>query len=203
MIDISDASIARSHDSGAHQLHRELLRRMTILYLVSFIGGLLLAVRVMIYGVERPREKNPSGERSFRLSPALIVAFSVVFGAVGYILTQRAVMTTASRASLAAGLGAVASVAAARLVKRWWQVTPEHDIDDERYVLQGHLARVTKLIRAGVDGEVAFEYADSRRVLRARGLDDGVIAVGTDVVIERIEDDLAYVEAWVEVEKRL
>lgn len=176
---------------------------MTILYLVSFIGGLLLAVRVMIYGVERPREKNPSGERSFRLSPAITVAFSVVFGASGYILTQRSLLTTGSRAAFAAGLGALASIAAARLVKRWWQVTPEHDIDDERYVLQGHLARVTKPIQSGVDGEVAFEYADDRRVLRARSLDEGALPVGTDVVIERIEDDLAYVEAWIEVEKRL
>jgi acyl-CoA synthetase (AMP-forming)/AMP-acid ligase II len=30
---------------------------MTILFLASFIGGLLLAVRVMIVGVERPREE--------------------------------------------------------------------------------------------------------------------------------------------------
>jgi hypothetical protein len=34
-------------------------------------------------------------------------------------------------------------------------------------------------------------------------LDEGPIATGTDVVIERIEDDLAFVEAWAEVEKRL
>jgi membrane protein implicated in regulation of membrane protease activity len=174
-----------------------------ILYLVSFIGGLLLAVRVMIYGVERPREKNPSGERSFRLSPALIVAFSIVFGAIGYITTQRALLTTTTRAALAVVLGALAAAATARLVKRWWSVTPEHDVDDERYVLQGHLARVTKPIQSGVDGEVAFEYADHRRVLRARSLDEGALPVGTDVVIERIADDLAYVEAWVEVEKRL
>ena len=176
---------------------------MTILYLVSFIGGLLLAVRVMIYGVERPREKSPLGERSFRLSPALIVAFSVVFGATGYIMTQRALLTNDARAALAAGLGVIAATAAARLVKRWWKVTPEHDIDDERYVLQGHLARVTKPIQSGVDGEVAFEYAEDRRVLRARSLDAGALPVGTDVVIERIEDDLAYVEAWGEVAKRL
>jgi hypothetical protein len=40
-------------------------------------------------------------------------------------------------------------------------------------------------------------------VVRARGLDERALAIGTDVVIERIEDDLAYVEAWAEVEKRL
>ena len=176
---------------------------MTALFLVCFIGGLLLAVRVMIYGVERPRDTNPSGERSFRLSPPLIVGFSVVFGATGYALTSGNVGGFRSRVVIAAGLGALAALVAARLVRRWWTVTPEHDIDDERYVLQGHLARVTKPIRAGVEGEVSFEFANDHRVLRARSLDEAALAVGTDVVIERIEDDLAYVESWAEVEKRL
>ena len=49
----------------------------------QFIAGLLLAVRVMMYGVERPREDNPAGERSFRLSPAIIVVFLIAFGAIG------------------------------------------------------------------------------------------------------------------------
>jgi membrane protein implicated in regulation of membrane protease activity len=97
----------------------------------------------------------------------------------------------------------LAAAVAARLVRRWWTVTPEHDVDDERYVLQGHLARVTKPIDVGVEGEVTFEFANDHRVVRARGLDERALAIGTDVVIERIEDDLAYVEAWAEVEKRL
>jgi len=176
---------------------------MTALFLVCFIGGLLLAVRVMIYGVERPRETNPSGERSFRLSPPMIVSFSVVFGATGYALTSGNIGGVSSRLAVAAGLGILAAVTAAWLVRRWWTVTPEHDVDDERYVLQGHLARVTKPIRAGVEGEVSFDFANDHRVLRARSLDEGAISVGTDVVIERIEDDLAYVESWAEVEKRL
>jgi membrane protein implicated in regulation of membrane protease activity len=173
---------------------------MTVLFLASFIGGLLLAVRIMISGVERPRELNPSGERSFQLSPALIATFSVVFGAAGYALRT---LGPAERVSVAAGLGVVAAIIAARLVRRWWTVTPEHDVEDERYVLQGHLARVTKPIQSGVEGEVSFEFANDRRVLRARSLDDGALATGTDVVIERIENDLAFVEAWAEVEKRL
>jgi hypothetical protein len=173
---------------------------MTVLFLACFIGGLLLAVRIMIYGVERPRDSNPSGERSFRLSPALIATFSIVFGATGYALARLGPMR---RVSIATGLGALAAIVAARLVRKWWTVTPEHDVDDERYVLQGHLARVTKPIRAGVEGEVSFEFANDRRVLRARSLDDAALAAGTDVVIERIENDLAFVEAWAEVEKRL
>ena len=55
----------------------------------------------------------------------------------------------------------------------------------------------------GVDGEVAFDIEGDHRVLRARSFDDGALAAGTEVVIERIENDVAYVEAWMEVEKRL
>jgi len=176
---------------------------MTVLFLACFIAGLLLAVRIMIYGVERPREAHPSGERSFRLSPALVATSSVVFGAAGYALTKGGVGGMALRVVLAAALGLLAAGVAARLVRRWWMVTPEHDVDDERYILQGHLARVTKPIQLGVEGEVSFEFANDHRVLRARNLDSEALAIGTDVVIERIEGDLAYVESWAEVEKRL
>jgi membrane protein implicated in regulation of membrane protease activity len=107
------------------------------------------------------------------------------------------------RAVIAGGLGLALSFIAARLVRRWWTVTPEHDVDDERYILQGHLARVTKPIREGVDGEVEFDIGVEHRVLAARSFDDGALPAGTEVVIERIENDIAYVEAWMEVEKRL
>jgi membrane protein implicated in regulation of membrane protease activity len=175
---------------------------MTILFLASFILGLLLAVRVMMYGVERPRAEHPEGERSFRLSPAIIVSFSIVFGAAGYVLTRHAVSTGVLLA-VPIGLGILVSIVTARLVRKWWVVTPEHDIDDVRYVLQGHVARVTKPIRADVDGEVTYELEGARHVVRARSFDDAALSVGTEVVIERIEDDVAYVEPWMEVEKRL
>jgi hypothetical protein len=176
---------------------------MKVLYLAVFIGGLLLAVRIMIAGVERPRDASPRGERSFRLSPPVLVAFSIVFGVVGYVFTQRQFGTTDTRALIAVVLGGAASGMAARLVRRWWKVVPEHDVDDERYVLQGQVARVTKPIRGDVEGEVTFEFGNERRSVRARDLDGGSIMADTEVVIERIEDDVAYVESWHEVEKRL
>jgi hypothetical protein len=176
---------------------------MTILFLASFIGGLLLAVRIMIAGVERPRADHPSGERSFRLSPPMLSALATVFGITGYILSRRQLGTVVTQIAWAAVLGGLASFATARLVRDWWKVTPEHETDDERFVLQGHIARVTKAIGSDVEGEVAFEVGDERHVLRARGLDATALATGADVVIERIEDEIAYVESWAEVEKRL
>jgi hypothetical protein len=174
---------------------------MTGVYLLAFIVGLMLAVRIMIRGVERPAASHPLRERSFRLSPAVLSAFGMLFGLTGYLLRARLSGVGLFASSVA--LGSIAALAAARLVTRWWAVVPEHDVDDERYVLQGHIARVTKSIRPEVDGEVAFEVEGERHVLRARGIDHGSLDVETEVVIERIEDDLAFVEPWAEVEKRL
>ena len=175
---------------------------MTLLFLVSLIAGLLLGVRIMLFGVERTREFGAEGERSFRLSPPLVTAFLVVFGIAGYVMHRGGVapMTTVAAA---AGLGLVVAYVTGRAVKRWWLVTPEHDVDDERYVLQGHLARVTRSIEGDAEGEVAFEVGSSRRVVRARSIDEHPVPEGTEVVIERIEGDVAYVESWAEVEKRL
>jgi hypothetical protein len=176
---------------------------MNILYLASFIGGLLLAVRIMIAGVERSRDEHPEGERSFRLSPPIVAAFATVFGLTGYVLGRRQVGGLVTQAVVAGVLGAIAAIVAARLVRDWWKVTPEHETDDERYILQGHPARVTRPIRADVEGEVTFDVGNTHHVLRARGIDDTALAAGADVIIERIEDEIAYVESWVEVEKRL
>ena len=176
---------------------------MTVVYLAAFIAGMLLAVRVMMYGVERSVAENPAGERSFRRSPALIVSFTTVFGILGYVLTRLDAGSVATRLGISVVAGLVAALLAAYFVSKWWKVTPEHDVDDERYVLQGHIARVTKPIRADVDGEVAYELGNTRHVVKARSHDEAALAVGTEVVIERIEGDVAYVEAWMEVEKRL
>ena len=176
---------------------------MNIVYLASFIGGLLLAVRVMIYGVERPQEENPDGERSFRLSPATAATWTVAFGATGYLLTRLSTLGAAASFVVAVVVGTIVALATAHLVKRWWTTTPASDVDDERYILQGHIARVTKAIQPDVEGEVAYEIGNRRHVLKARSFDDSALPAGTDVVIERIEGDVAYVEAWMEVEKRL
>ncbi|MEO7083867.1 MAG: NfeD family protein [Gemmatimonadaceae bacterium] len=176
---------------------------MSVFYLAAFVVGLLLGIRIMLYGVERPRENNPTGERSFSGTPAILCAFSIVFGALGYGLTHGAVGSDTTRGVIATVSGLVAAFTTARLVSKWWKVTPEHDVDDERYVLQGHVGRVTKPIRADVDGEVTFEIGTEARMMRARSFDESAMSAGTEVVIERVEGDVAYVEAWRDVEKRL
>ena len=171
-----------------------------------FVGlvflGVIAAVRVMLYGVERQRSTGDGAPRSFSSLPALIATFCLVAGIVGYA-ALRFGLRPASVWLAALGIGAVAAYGASRIIAAWWTVVPEHDVDDERYILQGSLGRVVAAIAGNAPGKVSLESSGHKEVLPARAIDDQSMAVGTEVVIERIEDGVAYVEDWATVEKRL
>jgi membrane protein implicated in regulation of membrane protease activity len=131
----------------------------------------------------------------------VVAGFTIVFGIVGYFVARAVSVTSALL--IAAGSSVVAALIVRWLVAKSASMEPEHDIDDERYVLQGHIARVVAAIDAGQEGEISFDVAKSTRTLRARSIDDKPLAAGTEVVIERIEGSLAYVEPWLQVERRL
>ncbi len=175
---------------------------MMAVFVGAFFVGLVIAVRIMLLGVERLGEIGYTQIRSFRMSPPVIGAFAIIFGLAGYVL-ERAGVAPGYALVAAIALAVVASQITVRLVKGSWAKTPDRDVEDERYELQGHLARVTAPIADHGDGEVTFEVGPVLRVVRARNIDAGPVASGTDVVIERIEDDVAYVEAWEQVEKRI
>jgi len=78
---------------------------------------------------------------------------------------------------------------------------PRVEFDPE--VLTGHIARVTAAISAAAAGAVAYTLEGKRHVVAAVSLDGGPIQAGVDVVIERIENGLAFVERWEVVEGRI
>jgi membrane protein implicated in regulation of membrane protease activity len=175
---------------------------MTVVYIGAFIGGLLIAVGIMLFGIERrPRDNSSPTASSARQWLPLVAAFAIGFGVAGYSLSKILPGFGALVAGLVVGLAV--AVLTAWLVAKSASMPVEHDVDDERYVLQGHVARVVASIQAGREGQISFEYGDEHRTLRARSLDDTSVDVGTEVVIERIEGDLAYVEPWLQVEQRL
>ena len=174
---------------------------MTAVYLGAFILGLLIGVAIMLFGIERPSRSAASSQSTSRPWLPLVGAFAVGFGVAGYSLSS--VMSAGGTliAALVVGLGAF-------LLTRWLvaksaSMTVAHDIDDERYVLQGHVARVVSSINAGREGRITFDVGAEHRTLRARSLDDASVDEGTEVIIERIEGDLAFVEPWIQVEQRL
>jgi len=175
---------------------------MIAIYLGAFILGLLIAVAIMLFGIERRSASTAHSSKStIRSSLPLLSAFAVGFGVGGYSLSR---VMSASGALLAAlAIGIAVGLLTRWLVAKSASMQVEHDVDDERYVLQGHVARVVSSINAGSEGRISFDVGTEQRTLRARSLDDTFVDEGTEVIIERIEGDLAYVESWSQVEQRL
>ena len=89
------------------------------------------------------------------------------------------------------------------IIAGWAVPSAARDVPDERYLLQGHLARVTRPIEGSQGGEIAFEVEGRRQMATAASLDGTSIAVDADVVIERVENGVAYVERWTTIAKQL
>lgn len=175
---------------------------MTYLFLAAFIAGLLLGVRVMFFGAERRRQLSADGLPLRRSEPA-IIGFLLMFGIAGYLLIRRGAVSTALGTVIAALLGLVWAVLVTRLAVATARVQPEHDPDDPRFALQGYVAIVASAIPSDGEGTITFSEAGAQRTTRARTIDGSAIAEGEEVCIERLEDDVAFVELWAIVEQRL
>lgn len=175
---------------------------MSAVYLVAFIAGLLLAVRIMFFGAERRRARSIDGMPLRRSEPA-ISAFLVMFGVAGYLLTRPGRLPAAGGAGAALVLGALWAAFVTRLAIATARVQPEHDPDDPRFVLQGHVAVVLVDIPPEGAGTIVLGEAEGRRSLAARAIDGHAIGAGLEVCIERVEDGVAFVEPWTLVEARL
>jgi hypothetical protein len=181
---------------------------MYAIYLASFLLGLLLAVRAMLVGVERdvtaaPAPVLPPGEPRTSLPLPLFAAFATVFGVSGYLLARYSPLGVVAQVAIAALFGALFAVAMATLVLKWAIPSAREDVVDERYLLQGSPARVVRAIGADAAGAIEYDAGGRRVVSEARSFDNAPIELGTEVVIERVEEGVAYVERWALVEQRL
>ena len=180
---------------------------MPYLFLAAFLAGLVLGVHVMMHGVERvqstlPVKPGPDGR--YPASPArpALAGFLTVFGFLGYFAhrEREGIWVAGLVAALAGGL--VGAWIAILIVTRWAIPSALADQPDERYLLMGHFGRVTASI-GDAPGAISYEVDGVAHTAVARALDGTTIAAGTDVVIERIEDGVAWVEPWSQVEQRI
>ena len=131
------------------------------------------------------------------------VIFLLMFGVAGYLLTRRGTVSPGTGALIAALLGVVWAVLVTRLAVATARLQPEHDPEDPRFALQGHVAIVSDAIPADGEGTITFSEGGAQRTVRARTVDGTAIAGGEEVCIERLEGDVALVELWAIVEQRL
>ena len=186
---------------------------MHLLYLATFLTGLVLAVYAMIRGVERIGTAGrapeldalgrPVGTARMALTAPTVGAFATVLGITGYLLWRYSTMSTGLQLTIAHGAALLATVVATRAVAHWATQAAEHDVIDERYLLQGHPAQVVLSSIADKRGEISYEVGEKQYRVIAECLDGAPLTAGTEVVIDRVENGVAYVEPWVQVEQRL
>jgi len=104
---------------------------------------------------------------------------------------------------IAAASGLAVAMGMFGLLAGWIVPSAARDVEDMRYVLQGHFGRVTEDIGSPGSGQISYELGGTRHALPACGLDGQRIEAGVDVVIERIEDGVAHVAPWSTIAKEL
>lgn len=175
-----------------------------IIFLVAFMGGLILAVFSMLHGVESARRKRNRGRKpsAFFNLPAA-AAFAAGFGATGYLVASRTVLPAWAVLLLALAGGGLVLTGMITLLARWALrgLTGPTSINDED--IQGQPAVVTREISLAGPGEISYEHKGAEVRVTARGLDTRTLPAGTEVVIDRLEDGTAFVEEWAVVEQRL
>jgi membrane protein implicated in regulation of membrane protease activity len=188
---------------------------MSVVFVACFVLGLLLAVHVMLHGVERPAPPaplpphevggghDPRTEPSPWLNRQNVAAFVTAFGLTGALLDRFTALGTPAVAGLALLAGAAGAALSLGLLAGWALPSVRREVADDRYVMQGHPASVTREIPAEGEGEITYEADGRRWTVRARAWDGAPIGAGTEVAIERVEDGVAFVEAWAQVEARL
>lgn len=156
----------------------------------------------MLHGVERTRPNRSRVPSPFFNLPA-IAAFAVGFGAVGYPIASRTSLPAWGTLLIAAGSGALSISAMITLLASWALrgVAPNSSVDEHE--IQGQLAVVTQDIGSVRPGEIVYELSGQKIRVPARGLSDKPLSVGAEVVIDRIENGVAFVEEWAVVEQRI
>ncbi|MDQ6871482.1 MAG: hypothetical protein M3037_05660 [Gemmatimonadota bacterium] len=174
---------------------------LRIVFLTSFIGGLLLAVFAMLHGVEHARRNRSKAPSAFFNLPA-VAAFVVGFGAAGYPLASRSQLPPWAILLIAISSGGLAIGAMITLLARWALRDAGH-LSAQHDEIQGQLAVVSQEIESGGAGEITYENLGGKLRIPARALNEKSMSVGAEVVIDRIEDGTAFVEEWSVVEQRL
>lgn len=171
---------------------------MSLLFLAILFTGLFLSVVVMWKGVERHDRRVPTSDSLGRELPPGIVAhwlpvvavFALSLGFIGYWLLRTTSLDATTALLVAGGTSVVASGVAYLSMTRWILPAARRSPEDPRYALQGVPGTIVADVGALGTGMVAYS-ANGRTVsLRARSVDGLPLAAGSEVVIDRIEEDL-------------
>jgi membrane protein implicated in regulation of membrane protease activity len=129
----------------------------------------------------------------FNASTAL--AFLAWFGGVGYILTRHSHFVALTSLGFSTLAGLFAGFIVFRFMARIVRATEAQMLDWD-YRMEGAVGVISSPIRPNGTGEVIFEQNNVRKSLAARSGEGTSLEKGTEVVIERYDNGIAYVKKW-------
>jgi membrane protein implicated in regulation of membrane protease activity len=129
-----------------------------------------------------------------------ILAFLAWFGGVGYILTKHSHLVGLSILGFALLAGLFAGLIVFQFMVRVVKATSTPMLEWD-YRVEGTVGTVSMSIRENGTGEVIFEQNGARKSAGARSEDGTSLPKGTEVVIARYDDGIAYVKPWDEYTK--
>ena len=188
-------------------------------YLGCFIGGLVLTVLSFVLGghfhlpvhVHIPHGGHlphlslhhgaHAGDQISPLNLSTILMFLTWFGGTGYLMTRyhSAAATVAFMAAVIVGFigGALMYLWIARVF-----VANERPLRDADFQMVGVLGKLSVRIREeGGTGELIYSQQGTRRSCGARSESGAHIERGTEVVVMRYENGIAYVRPWQELQR--
>jgi hypothetical protein len=172
-----------------------------VLYLAVFLAGLALAVNSMLHGAERWRRR--SGKPSPVLNPPTVAALLAGFGACGYLLSTRTVLTSFAILGISLAAGGASLAGMILLMAKWALRAPGHPTVPGEEEINGQVATVSRAITPDEPGEITWFAWDAMHVLPAQSLDGSTSLEDTEVVVDTVRDGIAHVELWSVVEQRL
>lgn len=141
-----------------------------------------------------------SGGHLSWLDASTILAFLAWFGGVGYILTKHSHFVALAILGFALLAGLLAGTIVFQFMARMVKATSGQMLDWD-YRVEGSVGTVSMAIRENGIGEVIFEQNGARKSAGARSEDGTSLPAGTEVVIARYDDGIAYVKRWEEFTK--
>lgn len=188
-------------------------------YLICFAVGFIFSVLSYLLGVHHwhiphsihihahsgshvaPRANGTDARGAVHfspLNPAILSAFLAWFGAAGYLLVRHSHIWYGIGLGIAAFSGLTgASIIYLFLSRVLFSI--DENLNTSRTSIIGALGRTSVQIREGGTGEIIYSQSGTRRTCGARAEDGGVIPKGSEVVVLRYENGIAYVRLWAEM----
>lgn len=174
---------------------------LSIVFLLAFIGSLVLAVVAMLHGVEHTRPNRTRAPSAFFNLPSY-AAFGSGFGVVGYLLSSRTRLANWAVLLIAIAAGTIAVTGMITLLATWALRGAKPGATDDREI-QGQFAIVTRALQSDDSGEISYEAFGTKVKMPAIAISGKQVPVGAEVVIDRVKNGVALVEEWAVVEQRI